>query len=72
MTRPARAVLENGGSASDLLATLSSLTVEAVVRSAQWAPAAPERWLVYGGGVRNLELMESPARATGTGSGRDH
>ena len=56
----ARAAVERGGGTpEDLLATLVELTVESVAHSAeQFLPAAPQRWLVYGGGVRNGCLME--------------
>lgn len=52
-----------GGGAADLQATLAELTVQSVVRSARFAPVPPEVWIVYGGGVRNLDLMRRLARA---------
>lgn len=54
----ARALVdEAGGEPADLQATLAALSVEAVVRSAGFALEAPERWIVYGGGVQNSDLM---------------
>jgi anhydro-N-acetylmuramic acid kinase len=44
-------------SVSDGAATLSALTVEAVVRAVPHLPAAPRAWIVSGGGARNLTLM---------------
>jgi len=57
------AVLERGGSAADLQATLAALTVASVVDAVRFFPAPPERWLVYGGGTRNTALMTSLAAA---------
>ena len=42
----------------DVQATLTELTAQACAGSAQWAPAACGRWLVCGGGARNLFLMQ--------------
>ena len=55
--------LQAGASQDDLLATLAALTVESVVVSAErFFPSAPERWLVYGGGVHNAALMQGLRR----------
>jgi anhydro-N-acetylmuramic acid kinase len=57
------AVLAEGGSADDVLATLAALTVESVARAAErFFPEPPRRWLVYGGGVRNPALLDALAR----------
>lgn len=48
-----------GGSADDLCATLSMLTVESVFRAARdFFPSAAQRWIVYGGGAHNRALLE--------------
>ncbi len=55
--------LQAGASPDDLLATLAALTVESVVVSAErFFRTAPERWLVYGGGVHNAALMQGLRR----------
>ncbi len=49
-----------GCSLEDLLATLVAFTAEAVVDAARrFLPAAPERWLVAGGGARNPALLDA-------------
>jgi anhydro-N-acetylmuramic acid kinase len=54
------AVLARGGSADDVLATLSELTIESVADSAtRFFAEPPERWIVYGGGARNPVLLAS-------------
>jgi len=56
-------VLETGGSPNDVLATLTELTVESVGdQSERFFPARPDRWIVYGGGVWNLTLMDALRR----------
>jgi anhydro-N-acetylmuramic acid kinase len=57
------AVLERGGSAEDLQATLAALTVASVVAAARFFPTPPQRWIVYGGGTRNTALMTGLAAA---------
>ncbi len=53
------AVLARGGSADDVFATLAALTVESVARAAErFFPQPPQRWIVYGGGVRNPALLD--------------
>jgi anhydro-N-acetylmuramic acid kinase len=48
-----------GGDGDSLLATLTALTVESVADAARrFFPEPVERWLVYGGGVRNPALLE--------------
>jgi anhydro-N-acetylmuramic acid kinase len=42
----------------DVQTTLTELTAQVCAGSAQWAPAACARWLVCGGGARNLFLMQ--------------
>lgn len=44
-------------SVPDGAATLSALTVEAVVRALPHLPTLPRTWIVAGGGARNLTLM---------------
>jgi anhydro-N-acetylmuramic acid kinase len=57
--RTREAVIEAGGGADDLLATLAALSVESVGRAAaQFFPTPADRWIVYGGGVHNPVLME--------------
>jgi anhydro-N-acetylmuramic acid kinase len=41
----------------DVQATLTDLTAQACARSMQWAPQPCMRWLVCGGGARNVHLM---------------
>jgi len=67
------AVLERGGAPDDVLATLARLTVESVARGAeQFFPEPAERWILYGGGVRNPALLDglrarlAPARVETT------
>jgi anhydro-N-acetylmuramic acid kinase len=45
-------------SVPDGAATLSALTVEAVVRIVPLLPATPKAWIVAGGGARNRTLMK--------------
>lgn len=53
------AVLADGGSPDDVFATLARLTVESVARAAeQFFPKPAQRWILYGGGVRNPALVE--------------
>ena len=53
------AVLERGGTPDDVLATLARLTVESVARAAeQFFPEPAQRWILYGGGVRNPALVD--------------
>jgi anhydro-N-acetylmuramic acid kinase len=52
------AVLASGGTPDDVFASLARLTVESVVRAARaFFPAPVERWILYGGGVRNPALV---------------
>lgn len=44
-------------STEDGAATLAAFTVRAIARSVDFAPEAPQRWIVGGGGTRNGELM---------------
>ena len=53
-------VLERGGTPDDVLATLTHVTVESVgAQASRFLPSPPERWILYGGGVRNTTLFES-------------
>ena len=53
------AVLALGGAPDDVFATLARLTVESVARAAeQFFPKPAERWILYGGGVRNPALVD--------------
>ena len=53
------AVLARGGTPDDVFATLSALTIESVVRAAErFFPQPAERWILYGGGVRNRALID--------------
>jgi len=49
-------------SVADGAATLSALTVEAVVRIVPHLPSPPRAWIVAGGGARNATLMGMLAR----------
>jgi anhydro-N-acetylmuramic acid kinase len=49
----------------DGAATLAAFTVRAVARGLEHLPAAPERWLVTGGGRHNATLMHMLAEALG-------
>jgi anhydro-N-acetylmuramic acid kinase len=51
------AELVGGLSDADGAATLSAFTVEATAAALRHVPAPPKRWLVAGGGRRNLYLM---------------
>jgi anhydro-N-acetylmuramic acid kinase len=52
-------ILGRGGSADDVVATLTDLTVESVALSAErFFPEPPQRWIVYGGGAFNATLVE--------------
>jgi len=51
------AILDRGGHARDVAATLAALTVESVVRAVDCLPERPRRWILYGGGVFNPLLM---------------
>lgn len=46
-----------GLSTEDGAATLAAVTAQCVAAAARWFPEPPERWLVCGGGRRNLTLM---------------
>ncbi len=50
-------------SAEDGAATLTAFTAEAVAASRHFLPAPPARWLICGGGRRNLTLMGMLAAA---------
>ncbi|HEU0221755.1 MAG TPA: anhydro-N-acetylmuramic acid kinase [Paracoccaceae bacterium] len=50
-----------GLSTEDGAATLTALSVEAVVESARHMPAPPARWLICGGGRRNATMMRTLA-----------
>jgi anhydro-N-acetylmuramic acid kinase len=53
------AVLASGGTPDDVFATLARLTVESVARAAeQFFPEPAQRWILYGGGVRNPALID--------------
>lgn len=47
----------DGLSTADGAATLTAFTVESIARSAKFFPAPPLRWLVTGGGRKNLSIM---------------
>ncbi len=52
-------VLAHGGGAEDVLATLTRFTAESARDQAErFFPTPPERWIVYGGGVRNATLLD--------------
>ena len=56
------ALMARGGGPDDLFATLAELTVESVARAAErFFPAAPERWILCGGGARNPALVRALA-----------
>jgi anhydro-N-acetylmuramic acid kinase len=65
-------VLREGGNLDDLCASFVALTVDTVARAVDFFPCAPERWIVYGGGVHNpvlwarLTARLSPARVETT------
>ena len=42
----------------DVQATLTELTAQSCAQSQRWAPGPCQRWLVCGGGARNLFLMQ--------------
>ncbi|MFN3615986.1 MAG: anhydro-N-acetylmuramic acid kinase [Rubrimonas sp.] len=46
----------------DGAATLTDYTVQAVGAALRWLPERPERWLVCGGGRRNLAMMDGLRR----------
>jgi anhydro-N-acetylmuramic acid kinase len=46
----------------DGAATLTAYTVEAVGASLRWLPERPSRWLVCGGGRRNLAMLDGLRR----------
>jgi len=52
-----------GLSHADRLATACRFTIECIAASRNYLPAAPQRWLVCGGGVRNHYLMQELIRA---------
>lgn len=54
-----------GAAPADGAATLTRLTVTAIVRSLDWMPAPPKLWVVSGGGRRNTFLMVQLAEALG-------
>jgi len=57
-------VEECGGSSDDLFSTLTELTVRSIVCAAKrYFPTEVDRWLIYGGGVSNLELRARLERA---------
>jgi anhydro-N-acetylmuramic acid kinase len=57
--RAREAVDAAGGEVEDLFATLQELTVQSVVQAAQrFFPGPVDRWLIYGGGVRNSGLRQ--------------
>lgn len=41
----------------DAAATLTAFTTRAVLQALDWAPEAPRRWIVAGGGARNGEIL---------------
>jgi anhydro-N-acetylmuramic acid kinase len=48
-----------GGEVEDLFATLQELTVQSIVQAAErFFPEPVDRWLIYGGGVRNSGLRQ--------------
>jgi len=53
----------NGLSAADGAATLTALSIAAIVRGRDYFPAPASRWLVCGGGRKNGYLMEQLAGA---------
>jgi anhydro-N-acetylmuramic acid kinase len=67
--------LVEGMDVPDAAATLTAITAEAVALSARHMPRPPNRWIISGGGARNLALMAAlksrlqgrvdPARALG-------
>jgi anhydro-N-acetylmuramic acid kinase len=57
-----KSVLEAGGTADDVVATLTALTVRSVVACRSFSGGSIERWLVYGGGAHNRALLEGLRR----------
>lgn len=55
--------LVGGLSAADGAATLAAFTIGAVVKSVDFLPRLPRRWLVTGGGRKNPVLMDGLRRA---------
>ncbi len=50
-------VQATGGNLDDLFSTLTELTVQSIVDAAKrFFPGCVDRWIVYGGGLANLEL----------------
>ena len=50
---------------SDGAATLAAFTIEATAAALRHVPAAPQRWLVCGGGRRNAHLLQALERRLG-------
>jgi len=46
---------------ADRMATASAFTTLSIASSIEFLPDVPDRWLVCGGGVRNLYLMQKLA-----------
>jgi anhydro-N-acetylmuramic acid kinase len=55
----------DGLSVADGAATLTAFTVESVARAVSYLPAPPVRWLITGGGRKNLTLMDQLGRTLG-------
>jgi anhydro-N-acetylmuramic acid kinase len=53
-----KSVLEAGGTADDVVATLTALTVRSVAACRSFFGGSIERWLLYGGGAHNRALLE--------------
>ncbi len=54
----------------DGAATITAITVEAIVRAIAALPRAPANWIVAGGGTRNPTLMRMLSGAPGAGQAR--
>jgi len=48
---------------ADRLATASAFTVSSICDAARFLPAAPDRWLICGGGARNRNLLDRLAHS---------
>ncbi len=51
-------------------ALLTAFTAASLQRSAQWFPAAPQEWVICGGGRKNPELMRQLSQRLGTGGAK--
>lgn len=61
----ARAAIVHDLADADAVATLTAFTIEATVAALRHVPEPPSRWLVAGGGRRNLTFMAGLSRRLG-------